>query len=73
MQNHAYVVLEAKEINIGGSVKKMVMMRNPWGSSSWNGAYSKGTSTWDQLNAAIDGGIVEEGGKFWMEFKDFAV
>lgn len=69
---HAFTVLSLQEIKVGGVTKKMVMMRNPWGSSKWTGAYStKGTSTYDALDKAIAGGIKTEGGKFWMEFGDF--
>lgn len=53
----------------------MIRMHNPWGSSNWSGDYSVGTATYDALNAALlaqNGvGIIEEGGKFWINYDDF--
>lgn len=73
MQNHAYTILEALEIDIGGVPKKLLKIRNPWGSTAWSGAYSEGTPEYNALDAALPNGIVEEAGKFWMEYVDFLV
>jgi len=71
---HAWAILEFREVTIEGTPTKLVMMRNPWkGKAAWNGAYSEGTSEWTKLNAAVEGGVKLEDGKFWISYADFIV
>jgi len=70
VQNHPYAVLEAKEVKVSGTTRKMVKMRNPWGSSKWAGAFAAGTADFKKLQAALPN-MKLENGMFWMEFKDF--
>ena len=76
IKNHAFTVLKAAVLNIGGTPTKMVMMRNPWkGDSQWKGDYSitKGGDMREQLKKALEnqGGLKEENGKYWISYVDF--
>lgn len=46
----------------------LVRVRNPWGESEWNGAWSDNSAEWKRLSAAerADFGlVVENDGEFW--------
>ncbi|KAJ3055624.1 hypothetical protein HK097_009951 [Rhizophlyctis rosea] len=67
IHNHAYSVLEAREVR----GKKLVKIRNPWGSAEWKGPWSDGSSEWtpewmEQLDHRFG-----DDGVFWMEYSDF--
>ncbi|KAJ3044236.1 hypothetical protein HDV00_002914 [Rhizophlyctis rosea] len=67
IHNHAYSVLEARQVRD----KKLVLIRNPWGSAEWKGRWSDGSSEWtpewmEQLNHRFG-----DDGVFWMEYADF--
>jgi len=38
--SHAYTLLEAREMEISGTMRKLVKMRNPWGSIDWEASTS---------------------------------
>jgi hypothetical protein len=64
--SHAYSVLRAVEYK----GKKFVVVRNPWGASEWNGAWSDGSKEWNTewMNALPDlGHVFGEDGQFVME------
>jgi len=77
VQNHAYYVIKAVELNINGTPTKMVQMRNPWGSHNWKGKFSdKPTNSaykadYENLKTALGSNFKEEGGKFWMAYSDW--
>ncbi|MCP9264424.1 Calpain-D [Dirofilaria immitis] len=64
---HAYSLLDVKEYNH----QRVVRLRNPWGSFTWNGPWCDTWSGWDASSRRIllpDG---PEAGAFWMPFADF--
>ncbi|VIO99042.1 calpain D, putative [Brugia malayi] len=64
---HAYSLLDVKEYNN----QRVVRLRNPWGSFTWNGPWCDTWSGWDETSRRIllpDG---PEAGAFWMPFLDF--
>lgn len=49
VRGHAYTVLNAKEIKDPKDKEKtlrLLKIRNPWGDSEWNGAWSDGSKEW---------------------------
>jgi calpain-15 len=71
VEGHAYSILNVKEA--GGM--KFLELRNPWGTFSWEGAWSDNSDLWKQnpdvasaLNFQID---TKDDGVFWMLFEDF--
>lgn len=45
--NHAYGVLEAREVqDKNGQSRQLVKLRNPWGQTSWKGAWSEYSDEW---------------------------
>ncbi|DBA01573.1 TPA: hypothetical protein N0F65_011544 [Lagenidium giganteum] len=64
---HAYSVLKAVEIN----GKRLVQMRNPWGQTEWNGAWSDGSPEWTaEWMTALNHRFGEDGA-FWMSYEDY--
>ncbi|XP_029642543.1 calpain-A isoform X2 [Octopus sinensis] len=52
----------------------MVRIRNPWGESEWNGAWSDQSEEWKFISQAERneiGLVYEDDGEFWMSFQDF--
>uniref|UniRef100_A0A8B9G804 Calpain-1 catalytic subunit n=1 Tax=Amazona collaria TaxID=241587 RepID=A0A8B9G804_9PSIT len=66
VKGHAYSVTAFRD-------EQLIRIRNPWGQVEWTGAWSDGSSEWDN----IDPGDREElqlkmeDGEFWMSFRDF--
>jgi hypothetical protein len=51
--SHAYTILGVEEITLtGGSKKKLIKMRNPWGTESYTGPWADSDSRWDQTSSA---------------------
>ncbi|KFP43318.1 Calpain-1 catalytic subunit [Chlamydotis macqueenii] len=77
VKGHAYSVTAFREVSWLWetliTIKQPVRIRNPWGQVEWTGAWSDGSSEWDN----IDPGDREElqlkmeDGEFWMSFRDF--
>ena len=42
VQGHAYTVLNAIVINVGGQRERIVQLRNPWGKGEFHGRFSDG-------------------------------
>ena len=54
----------------------LVRLRNPWGATEWNGAWSDSSSEWNQMSAAERnefGLVVENDGEFWYGMHLFCV
>lgn len=47
-ERHAYSIMEAREIEVGDGKKplRLLKLRNPWGKTEWNGAWSDGSKEW---------------------------
>ncbi|KAJ8599421.1 hypothetical protein CTAYLR_008005 [Chrysophaeum taylorii] len=69
--NHAYSLLDAATLESGRV--KLVQLRNPWGNTSWTGAYSNAEPSWmEHAGLSVLGcDIKPEPGKFWMKVDDF--
>lgn len=75
VQGHAYTVLNATYIKIGGSMARIMQLRNPWGKGEFKGQWSDGDSAWDAVDESekervgyhpdVDDGI------FFMSYEDF--
>ena len=49
---HAYSILETFRLNNGGSEIQMLLMRNPWGVTYYNGPWYKNDALWTTANIA---------------------
>lgn len=74
---HAYSLLQAVEVStkmLGfGEAKRLVQLRNPWGSWEWKGAWSDGSKEWDE-HPRVKSELKpkdDDDGSFWMSFEDF--
>ncbi|KAL0215343.1 hypothetical protein P9112_007527 [Eukaryota sp. TZLM1-RC] len=70
VQGHAYSIHRVAEPERG---LQLIQLRNPWGRTEWNGAYSDHCPKWtSKLKKRLDM-KAEDDGTFWMEFSDFVV
>lgn len=70
---HAYTVLDAQEVNIGGNCERLIKLRNPHGHGEWNGAWSDSSVQWsDEAKSALTYQPGGDDGVFWMNFGDFS-
>jgi len=77
---HAYGILDAREIQVGGKLQRLVKIRNPWGERAprtWKGAWGKGSDKWTnelklQLGVINSSNVEMEDpmSVFWMAFED---
>ena len=42
VSNHSYVITGVEEIPFRSGTAKLIRVRNPWGDTEWNGAWSDG-------------------------------
>jgi hypothetical protein len=49
---HAYSILSAFELTTGGVTYKLLLMRNPWGTTSYSSDWSKTDAKWTAANIA---------------------
>lgn len=75
--NHAFVILKAMELPLDGPDKpktRIVKMRNPWGRTTWKGAYGEGSAEYTKLQKYFEtAGVkdqdvskLKQGGRFFM-------
>eukprot|EP01098_Paradermamoeba_levis_P003272 TRINITY_DN1511_c0_g1_i2.p1 TRINITY_DN1511_c0_g1~~TRINITY_DN1511_c0_g1_i2.p1 ORF type:complete len:415 (-),score=125.19 TRINITY_DN1511_c0_g1_i2:483-1688(-) len=64
---HLYGVLRTAVV--GGH--KLVQMRNPWGHTEWNGAWSDASPLWTPAFKQQVNFKAKNDGKFWMSLEDF--
>jgi len=51
---------------------KLIQLRNPWGSSEWNGDWSDDSEHWTtRMKNVLNYNSFEDNGVFWMDFNDF--
>ncbi|KAI9746078.1 MAG: hypothetical protein M1818_000759 [Claussenomyces sp. TS43310] len=63
---HAYSILQAREYND----ERLLMVRNPWGESEWNGPWSDGSAQWTAQSIKDLGHTFGDDGVFWIPYKD---
>ncbi|VDM98268.1 unnamed protein product [Thelazia callipaeda] len=64
---HAYSLLDVKEYKN----QRLVRLRNPWGSFTWNGSWCDTWQGWDSYSRRILLPNGPESGAFWMPYSDF--
>lgn len=71
ISGHAYSIIAAYNINASGQNHKILKLRNPWGGSEWQGAWSDSDSRWTPaLRQQMDIQRKEDG-IFCMPFDDY--
>lgn len=53
---------------------RLLKIRNPWGSESWNGDWSDNSSKWQKVKPDVKKELKPDGnthGIFWIEFREF--
>ena len=69
---HAYTILGVKEIKVGGTIERLVHIRNPWGNGEWSGDWSDESEKWTPaLKRMANMGKEQDDGEFFMSYKDF--
>lgn len=82
VKGHAYSVTAVQKVRLGHGLmsyfKKetipMIRMRNPWGKTEWNGAWSDNSEEWSKVGDSERtnlGITVADDGEFWMSFSDW--
>lgn len=69
MGGHAYSLISVHEKE--GEVPRLMRMRNPWGKTEWNGAYSDSSSLWTEDLKEKLGHSDEDDGEFFMPFSEY--
>lgn len=75
--NHAYSILDVRQLDLGEGSRKLLRLRNPWRKYSWKGNWSDRDPIWESsphLKDLKDNHLNPLGadeGIFWMEFEDF--
>ncbi|XP_061154543.1 calpain-5-like [Syngnathus typhle] len=82
VKGHAYSVTAVKRVRLGHGLVAyfkndtipLIRMRNPWGKTEWNGAWSDSSAEWSKVGDTERGNLgitVEDDGEFWMSFSDW--
>uniref|UniRef100_A0A8C6WLH6 Calpain 6 n=1 Tax=Neogobius melanostomus TaxID=47308 RepID=A0A8C6WLH6_9GOBI len=82
VKGHAYSVTAVKNVRLGHGLLAyfknetipMIRMRNPWGKTEWNGAWSDTSEEWSKVGDTERGNLgitVADDGEFWMVFSDW--
>ena len=72
VQGHAYAILNIVEESDSNGTHQLLCLRNPWGQSEWNGAWSDNDrARWTTRMKQKLNFTSEDDGKFWMSFQDF--
>ncbi|KAF7651771.1 hypothetical protein LDENG_00105860 [Lucifuga dentata] len=82
VRGHAYGITAVRNVRLEENLLKkngtsrlfMLRMRNPWGTTDWMGAWSQGSSQWQEMGRKERekmGLVVRDVGEFWMDFEDF--
>lgn len=72
--NHSYVITGVEEVPYRHQSARLVRVRNPWGDTEWQGAWSDGSEDWDYVPDVIKEELEltsKDDGEFWMSFDDF--
>jgi len=69
--SHAYSLLGAYEVQSKRGKVKLLKLRNPWGKTEWNGAWSDNSSEWDEGLKRTLMPEKKDDGVFFIEYSDF--
>lgn len=71
-KGHAYTVLDAREISSQRGSERIVLLRNPWDTFEWKGAWSSESNLWtEDLRAELNYPKDEDPSLFWMNIEDY--
>lgn len=72
---HEYSITGIKRVVAkDGKERRLIRVRNPWGSTEWGGAFSDGSCKWELISEEQRqemGLTVEDDGEFWISLHDF--
>ncbi len=69
---HAYTILDVKNvIDSSGQPRRIIQIRNPWGSFEWNGDFSDNSNAWSAEDKQRLNVRESDDGIFWMSLEDF--
>ncbi|KZF22520.1 cysteine proteinase, partial [Xylona heveae TC161] len=63
---HAYSIMQAREVK----GHRLLLLRNPWGETEWNGAWSDGSAEWTPEMMTELGHSFGNDGVFWISYED---
>lgn len=74
VRGHAYTVLNAREVKDPKDETKTIRLlrvKNPWGNTEWNGAWSDGSKEWTaKMITELDHTFGDDG-IFWISYQDW--
>ncbi len=69
VSGHAYSILDLREIvDSQGQLRRIVQLRNPWGSFEWKGDFSDNSPLWTPTARQDLNVQISDDGIFWMPF-----
>ncbi|KNC54730.1 calpain B [Thecamonas trahens ATCC 50062] len=68
LASHAYGILDALTTSAG---HRLLLIRNPWGSTEWSGAWADGSPEWTPEMLEELGHEFADDGSFYMAYEDF--
>lgn len=73
VDQHAYTVTGAEQIQYRGRQEGLIRLWNPWGKTEWKGRWSDGSQEWQEIHNQWKSQLYEdkEDGEFWMSCQDF--
>jgi len=71
-KGHSYTILDAREVRSNRGEERLIMIRNPWDTFEWKGAWSNESELWtEELRRQVNYPKDEEEGIFWMNIQDY--
>lgn len=71
-QGHAYTVLDVREVQSNRKAERLILVRNPWDTFEWKGAWSKNSNLWTpELRRELNYPEEEDESLFWMNLQDY--
>jgi len=71
MTDHSYAIIGAKVVKDNeGTSCNILKLRNPYGDTEWNGAWSDTSKKWTSKSRQECDVEIKEDGIFWMSFDD---
>ncbi|KAI9805931.1 MAG: hypothetical protein M1825_000545 [Sarcosagium campestre] len=66
VEGHAYSIMKTDVVD----GERLLLLRNPWGDTEWNGPWSDGSKEWTPERMLRLGHRFGDDGAFWMSYKD---
>jgi len=71
-KGYAYTILDARVIHNDRGEERLILIRNPWDTFEWKGAWSNESNLWtEELRRELDYPKDEEESIFWMNLQDY--